>query len=86
MRIFAKNQLKITSNWLYSIGSGYPLIGCSPAVPISVFPDKLNIVKLLVDTVHFTLPFFLNLENPTLTQHQQMDLINYLEVMYMTIL
>jgi len=46
--------------WIgYSIGSGYPLISCSPAVLISVFPDKLNILKKIIDTVHFTLPSLL---------------------------
>ena len=47
-----QNQLELA----YSIGLGYPLIGCSSAEPISVFPNTTNVVKILTDTVHFTLP------------------------------
>jgi hypothetical protein len=39
-----------------SIGTGYPLIGCSPAEPISVLPVLINITNLITDTVQFTLP------------------------------
>jgi hypothetical protein len=46
----------------HSIGSGYPLIGCSPAEPVYVLPDLINITKLKTDTVQFTLP-------PVLAKH-----------------
>jgi hypothetical protein len=56
MPIFAKKPTPNDLELAYSIGSGYPLIGCSSAEPISASPDPINIVELLIDTVHFTLP------------------------------
>jgi len=51
MLIFAKKPAQFDLNWPYSIGSGYPSIGCSPAEPFYVSPDKTNVVKLHTDTV-----------------------------------
>ena len=56
MCIFAKKPTQNQLELAYSIGLGYPLIGCSSAEPISVSPNNTNVVKLLTDTVCFTLP------------------------------
>jgi len=40
---YAKKPTQITLNWLYSIGSEYPSVGCSSAEPTSVYTEYSNL-------------------------------------------